>query len=156
MSLFPGDNTSKQVMMLKPSDSYSIKCLAWLRAVAAAYFTFHAALVIIASTEDFWKYLTNLTYICVMPSYILLAIAHLKNGDFTKAVYVEPTSDDLAKAPLTWFKWAIFMYELSMHLTLTVAMAFWLIEMPALALNGSVYSWKFMNWFELVFSHTLP
>ena len=41
-------------------------------------------------------------------------------------------------------------------MTLTVALAFWIVEMPALALNGSVYMWGGGRWFELVFSHTLP
>ena len=48
------------------------------------------------------------------------------------------------------------MYELATHMTLTVALAFWLIEMPALNLNGSVFMWGWPRWGELVFSHTLP
>ena len=48
------------------------------------------------------------------------------------------------------------MYELGIHLTMTVALAFWLMEMPALALTGEAYFWGGQRWFELIFSHTLP
>ena len=154
--LFPGDNRAKKTSYLQPSDQYSIKWLAYVRLFAAVYFTFHATLVVVATFEDFWKYLTNLTYIAVMLAYQVLLYAHLVNKDFGKNEYQEPTSAELGQGGFRVYRLGIFLYELAVHMTLTVAFAFWLIEMPALALEGNVYEWQFMNWFELIFSHTLP
>jgi L-asparagine transporter-like permease len=154
--LWPGDQDKKRKEFLMPSDNYSIKYLAWLRALTCAYFTFHALLVSIASYEDFWKYLTNLTYIIAMICYHLILWSHVANGDFTKTEYKEPTALDLQKSPFGMYTWCIFFYELSIHLSLTVALAFWMIEMPALCLSGNAFFWGGQRWFELVFSHTLP
>ena len=90
--LWPTDASVKKKEVMMPSDRYSVKFLAWLRAYACAYFTFHAILVAIATVEEFWMYLTNLTYLLVMVSYHVLLWAHVINGDFSKAQYAEPTS----------------------------------------------------------------
>ena len=39
------------------------------------------------------------------------------------------------------YRLVTFLYEFSLHMSLTVAFAFWLIEIPALALKGSVFNW---------------
>ena len=124
--------------LLAPRDNYNVKCLAYLRAIAALYFTGHVILVVTVTYDEFWKFLTNLTYILCMPAYQMLFYAHIKNGDFTKQAYVSPSTEDLRsnKAPFHVFKAAQFMYELGVHLALTVALAFWMVEMPAMALEN--------------------
>ena len=83
--LFPGDNTAKKISFLMPSDRQSIKCLFWVRFVACGYFTFHVTLVIVNTYDEFWMYLTNLTYCFVMMAYCVIFYAHLKNQDYAKA-----------------------------------------------------------------------
>ena len=66
----------RKVNLLRPSDEYSIQWLAWSRALSAAFFTFYATLVIVAQTEEFWKYLTNLTYITNFLAFAMLFLLH--------------------------------------------------------------------------------
>ena len=117
--------------------------LFWVRALACAYFTFHVILVIVATYDEFWKFLTNLTYIVVMINYQLLFYAHLKNGDYGKTVYRIPSTKELSQAPYTMYRTCTFLYEFGISMTLTVAFAFWLIEFPALCLRGDAFEWGF-------------
>jgi len=48
------------------------------------------------------------------------------------------------------------MYELAVHMTLTVAIAFWLIEFPALWLRGDVFEWGAQRFIEFSFAHSVP
>ena len=57
--LWPGDNTSKQIQMLQPSDMYNLKWLAYVRGFAAIYFVIHVGLVLFFTYEVFWKYLSH-------------------------------------------------------------------------------------------------
>ena len=88
----------------------------------------------------------------------MLLYAHVMNGDFYKNVYLQPSSSELKseKAPLNFYRSGIFLYELGVHLAMTVALAFWLVELPALALDNQIFEWNTQRWFELIFSHTLP
>ena len=158
--LWPGDNTQKQVAFLQPSDLYNSKCLALLRAFAAIYFVIHVGLVLFFTFEEFWKYLTNLVYVVVMLNYLVLVYAHVRNGDFTFSLtneaYKHPDLSSLTQQPYTLYRVVTLFYEFSIHMSLTVAFAFWLIEIPALALKGSVFNWRTSQWIGLIYSHTIP
>ena len=93
--LWPGDNSSKKINMLAPVDGQSIKTLFWVRAIACGYFTFHCTLVVIVTYDEFWKFLTNLTYIMAMISYHFLFWAHCKNQDYKKSEYRRPDLQEL-------------------------------------------------------------
>lgn len=41
-------------------------------------------------------------------------------------------------------------------MTLTVAIAFWLIEFPALWLRGDAFEWGAQRFIELIYAHSLP
>lgn len=115
-----------------------------MRGLTAIYFTAHVLIVLIATIEDFWKYLTNLTYVVVMINYLLIVFAHAKNGDFSASFYggyQQPDHRSLHRSPYNLYRPVTFLYEFSLHMSLTVAFAFWLIEIPALALKGSVFNW---------------
>ena len=134
-----------------------MKWLALVRAFAASYFTFHVGLVLFFTFEEFWMYLTNLTYVVVMITYIVLTYAHAKNGDFTGGwSYRHPDQSSLHRSPYTMFRQVTLLYELSLHMSLTVAFAFWLIEIPALSLKGSVFEWRTSQWIGIIYSHTVP
>lgn len=154
--MWPIDDTLKKVQMLQPNDLYNVKWLAYVRGFAAIYFIFHVNLVLIATFEEFWMYLTNLTYVAVMFNYTLLAYAHYKNGDYRRAKYEHPDHYQLRDNPYTLYRYVTILYELSLHMSLTVAFAFWLIEIPALALRGSIYEWDLDRFIGLFYSHTLP
>lgn len=139
-----------------PSDQENLQRLVYVRAFACWYFTCHAGLVIIATYDEFWMYLTNLTYCAVMITYQIIFYAHYTNGDLNKTEWKEPSKSDIQKPPYTLYRAGTFMYELATHMTLTVALAFWLIEMPSLNLNGSVFMWGWQRWFELCLSHSIP
>ena len=128
----------RKVNLLRPSDEYSVQWLAWFRAAAAVFFVIYAAIVMIGQTEEFWKYLTNLTYITNMFAFTLLTYLHYVNGDFTRSTYQAPSHSDLNASPFTYAKIGTYLYELSQNMNLLVAIAFWLVELPALCMTGRI------------------
>jgi len=50
---------------------------------------------------------------------------------------VVPTSDQVAKINESRLqKWIVGMYEWSLHLSLMITLAFWLVEIPAMGNRG--------------------
>ena len=50
----------------------------------------------------------------------------------------------------------IALYEWTVSVQLTVTLAFWLVEIPAMGLRGDFYSLDFINWFALMYNHIVP
>ena len=53
-----------------------VRALAWIRVFFAIFFFGYNGVVFIATIETFWMFLTNLTYIVVTATYIMLIIGH--------------------------------------------------------------------------------
>ena len=96
-TFWPGDNSERKVSFLKNLDGMKLSTLARFRFALAIYFTLHTASHVILVYDIFWQYLTNWSLASGMITYILLAVAHCINGDFSKEAYLE--SDEFEKQP---------------------------------------------------------
>ena len=88
-TVWPGDNTERKVAFLKTHGEIKLSTLARFRTVLAIYFTIHTASHVILVYDIFWQYLTNWSLASCMVTYILLSVAHCRNGDFSKDAYLE-------------------------------------------------------------------
>ena len=107
--------------------------MAWIRLFFALFFFGYNGVVFGATIETFWMFLTNLTYIVVTATYIMLIIGHCQRGDFRKSKVVDK---DPPRGCCSKHLWQLISgcYEFSVHMTLTVFIAFWAIEFP-----GAIY-----------------
>lgn len=114
-----------------------------------------------------FKYLTNWGLIFAMISYCLMWLAHGLNGDLRRARYEKPQNlnadnqeerNVFSMDRLPWsFWWVItFTYNLALSTNMVVGIAFWLVEFPAMGMEG--YWAALSNGTFLIFwyVHTVP
>jgi len=135
--LWGDDSPQRFVGVLKPFGNIDFNTFVIGRLLIAIYFTLHAASHVVLIPIRFWEYLTNWGLISCAVLYLSIVIAHAMNGDFSKNNYVVPTSDQVAKINESRLqKWIVGMYEWSLHLSLMITLAFWLVEIPAMGNRG--------------------
>ena len=124
------------------------------------------AFVVVATTETFWQFLTNLTYIVIMVTYIALSILHFQKGDYKLCQKPSRDSsysdDDEVREELPvcceakCWKLLTLLYELSLSLILLVFIAFWFIELPAVFNSKRHYIMQLPEYIGFFYAHTFP
>ena len=156
-TFFPGDISDQQVAILKPNENISLRWLAILRLVVAVYFLGQLAFNLYQVYETFYLYLTNWALASCAFTYPILALGHCLNNDFTK---IEEADGKAEKKNNKCFKklWKPItaLYEWSISVQLTVTLAFWCVEIPAMGMRGDFYSLTTISWFGLIYSHIAP
>ena len=140
-TFFPGDISVQKNAILKPNENISLRWLAILRLVVAIYFLGQLAFNLYQVYETFYLYLTNWALASCAVTYPILALGHCLNNDFRK---VDEADDKAEKKNHKCFKklWKPItaLYEWSISVQLTVTLAFWCVEIPAMGMRGDFYS----------------
>ena len=155
-ALWPGDNTEREVAFLKPHGVISLRWLAIMRTLICLYFLGQLSLNLSLVYETFYLYLTNWALASCALTYSLMAIAHCVNKDFKKESYEEVEPLSRKSCPFDMWQLVTALYEWTLSIQVTVTLAFWFIEIPAMGLRGDFNKLDWINWAALVYNHTVP
>lgn len=136
-----------------------MRAFAWIRLIIALYFIGHNALVCIVTYDTFWMFLTNLTHLVCMVTYILLVAAHCSRGHYKKqdaGSLAMRDGDDVRHCDDKFWRLMSGLYEFSIHMLLTVFIAFWCVEFPASIYTKRDWMWGMPEWIGFFYSHTVP
>lgn len=135
--------------------------------MVALYFLINFLVLLGALGHKMFYYLTNWVLIWGMVSYCLMYLAHAINGDLDRERYEYPVNrtkknanemNVFAMDRLPWsFWWLItFSYEMALSINVAVGIAFWLVEMPVMGLEGYWMTLSNEKWIFMYTIHTIP